>query len=521
MPIEFDCENCSRTLRVPEGSSGKKSQCPACGQTQEIPFVVALDSALDPEVDAGAQKADAAPNLKEKKLRIPCPKCKHVLVCPEKLEGSRGQCRKCNAIFTITRVPEKAVLESTELVFNCPECNQLFEGREEMRGRKGKCHSCHAVFVIELKRPEPIKQTVIQTDNKKSSAAVRSTQPSKPIRFECQVCSGVMEVPSASSGLETECPYCSAVQTIPISTAKNLPSQSNDIYSTIPYHSSSAPLGTDKLVNNRAPGMGEPLALTPFSASALSAGESTWLAPVKQASRSVLSFSNALEMALVRLFPSCLLSIGHIMVVMGCYMIGGLFIAILMWILNVSKVNRDTALVILYVCLGIWFLCMLPVGGWFYGSISHMALRAVRKKTFDFGKCFSPGGAFEAAMLFLVGGLLLNVLSSAPNLYEAYEPGTLGILALLWPLLLLPVIIVYNTLFSLVAFAAIDGADSGAAFATSIRLVTTNIGVMIGVKILGWLMTFLLIIPTLGLSLVLPIYLNATLYELAKKSEES
>lgn len=207
------------------------------------------------------------------------------------------------------------------------------------------------------------------------------------------------------------------------------------------------------------------------------------------------------------------------MVVMGCYMIGGLFIAILMWILSSSKISRETAVTVLYICLGVWGLFMLPIAGWFYGSISHMALRAIRKKPFDFGKCFTAGGAFEAAMLFLMGGLLLNVLSSAPNFYEAYKPGSLGILAALWPLLLLPVIIIYNTLFSLSAFAAVDGDETGSAFATSSRLVTSNIGVMIGVKILVWMMTILLIIPTLGLAMVLPIYFNATLYDLARKGE--
>ena len=37
MPIEFHCQKCNKLLRVPDGSAGKKAQCPSCQTILEIP----------------------------------------------------------------------------------------------------------------------------------------------------------------------------------------------------------------------------------------------------------------------------------------------------------------------------------------------------------------------------------------------------------------------------------------------------------------------------------------------------
>lgn len=39
MPIEFRCSSCNKLLRVPDGSEGKKAQCPDCQAILEIPVV--------------------------------------------------------------------------------------------------------------------------------------------------------------------------------------------------------------------------------------------------------------------------------------------------------------------------------------------------------------------------------------------------------------------------------------------------------------------------------------------------
>src|SRR5690606_22295664 len=37
MSIDFPCTNCQRTIRVPDGSEGKKTKCPQCEEVQRIP----------------------------------------------------------------------------------------------------------------------------------------------------------------------------------------------------------------------------------------------------------------------------------------------------------------------------------------------------------------------------------------------------------------------------------------------------------------------------------------------------
>src|SRR5690554_4173576 len=52
MPINFACSNCQRTIRVPDGTEGKKTKCPRCEHVQPIPETseVALP-ADDPPAD--------------------------------------------------------------------------------------------------------------------------------------------------------------------------------------------------------------------------------------------------------------------------------------------------------------------------------------------------------------------------------------------------------------------------------------------------------------------------------------
>ena len=46
MPIEFRCAKCSKLLRTPDGSAGKKGKCPHCGAMMDIPAASPSASAL-------------------------------------------------------------------------------------------------------------------------------------------------------------------------------------------------------------------------------------------------------------------------------------------------------------------------------------------------------------------------------------------------------------------------------------------------------------------------------------------
>lgn len=139
MPIEFACEECKSVLRVPDGSSGKRSRCPTCKHEQEIPWVVSEGQEV----------------VASDKLSIPCPKCQNHLVCSPDLLGTLGQCKKCQHIFTISTNPVAADSATTTLVFHCPKCHKMFEGKESMRGRSGKCDVCATVFKINLQPASP------------------------------------------------------------------------------------------------------------------------------------------------------------------------------------------------------------------------------------------------------------------------------------------------------------------------------------------------------------------------------
>ena len=53
MPIEFTCQQCQNTLRVPDDSAGKKSRCPQCGNVQQIPLASAPVSQPQPQHQPG------------------------------------------------------------------------------------------------------------------------------------------------------------------------------------------------------------------------------------------------------------------------------------------------------------------------------------------------------------------------------------------------------------------------------------------------------------------------------------
>lgn len=236
MPIEFACESCRRLLRVPDGSAGLLCECPACRSQLTVPDPEAIHIV---ETADGTLAADGNSG-NDRRIRIPCPKCQHVLVCSPDLLGTKGQCRNCQYIFLISNRQESQLAATSEWLFNCPKCNQLFEGKPEMRGRKGKCHSCGEVFSIELraapvgddvaikpvsssaapKNPSP-RNLSVSPQVPRSPAAEAAPMPRKPaapagpIQLACTSCRGVMEVPGNSAGQTTACPFCQTLLQIP------------------------------------------------------------------------------------------------------------------------------------------------------------------------------------------------------------------------------------------------------------------------------------------------------------------
>lgn len=176
MPIEFQCNACSRQLRVPDGTGGKTCCCPGCKTRLPIPqpqSILAADEALSVRID------------------VPCPNCGKNLECDATLDGTRGCCPSCAYVFTIRfdSDPNEVVVEIQSFPFACPKCKQLFEGTPDKLGRKGKCTACSEVFIIEKYEPpkqEQPKKVVIpmtrrsNTPEQVSHASHSKAAPKRP-----------------------------------------------------------------------------------------------------------------------------------------------------------------------------------------------------------------------------------------------------------------------------------------------------------------------------------------------------
>ena len=559
MPIEFACENCGRTLRVPEGSSGKRSQCPACGRAQEVPYIVQPDRPQTARpthsTSTGAALTDQRPSESrasdDDRLSIPCPNCKHLLLCSPDLLGTRGQCRQCQHIFTITTEPQSEnIAQPAALVFSCPKCQQLFEGKAEMEGRSGKCHVCQSVFEIALRpasvstsssissgsagssqsaqsapnprsvppgqsaaprqlRKQATKQTNTQRPPTRKNRAARQSAPAAsrgPIQFMCGQCQGLMEVPGSAAGLETACPYCQTVQRIP--------SNSTAVQANAPVAASSPDLFES---------LGSPLepfgSINPYATVPQSVGSSVWQSSASTHRRTGLTFGNVFSTAFAGLFPTCLVTVLHLLVMIGVLIMVGVVLAIFGFIVAALKLEPTVRMVLMIGAYIVLAPLGLAMGAWFISSVQHMALRAVRQRPFDFNKAFSPGGAYGVAFLIAAGNMILELLRSGLPLLEVLAPGSFTPFIVPGIILITVLTVMYLFTTSLASYAAIDGDDIGQSFATSARLVFTNFPLMLGVKILVWIMAIVLAIPTLGLAFTLPFYFNATLYHLARQSE--
>jgi hypothetical protein len=169
-----------------------------------------------------------------------------------------------------------------------------------------------------------------------------------------------------------------------------------------------------------------------------------------------------------------------------------------------------------FLCFGIFGLVSLAVAAWFMASVKHVALQAVRRVPLDISQALSPGEAYGVSLLIISAMALLAALLRAPALIEWFSAGSFGWLGWVWVLVMLPVFLVAQTLCSFAWFAALDGKDARESIASSARLVWEHLPVMVAIKLLTWLIAIPLAILTLGFALVLPIYVNATLYNLAR-----
>lgn len=61
MPIQFDCENCQKKLKVPESAAGKRGRCNQCGHLNTIPAAASAETISDMKATKEGAVADQAP----------------------------------------------------------------------------------------------------------------------------------------------------------------------------------------------------------------------------------------------------------------------------------------------------------------------------------------------------------------------------------------------------------------------------------------------------------------------------
>lgn len=311
-----------------------------------------------------------------------------------------------------------------------------------------------------------------------------------PIRFACAACHGLMEVPATSAGMETACPFCEAVQSIPAGS----PDGDRD-----GAESSSA-------VRERLGALGASPAVL----------QNQWSAQSATRRRSDLTIANVFQVALENFFPTSLIALLHVSIVALSAAVSVAIVFGVLQLLRFIGVSAAGVQIAAFICSAIFALVALAVGAWFGASVKRMALEAVRRMPFDLGQAFSPGDAYGVSLVIVSLAGLLGGLMRVPTLIEWLSPGSVGWLGAVWVLVMLALFVVAQTLLSFACFAALDHESSREAIICSYRMVMQHLPVMVAVKLLTWLVTIPMAVLTLGFALLLPAYVNAALYNLAR-----
>ena len=575
MPIEFACESCSQLLRVPDGSGGQSCQCPAC---QEIVLIPDPQSIPQVELEPGVTSQTGT-------LTIACPKCRFELICSTNLLGTKGQCRNCQYIFTITDRSSESPVDSQvvppSFVFNCPECDQLFEGQPEMEGRKGKCHVCGAVFAISLKAAEPNRlpnpslstqpahrplpskpavakpkslpstQTAGQPQTTKSKTpsptprpvqtagqtagqpVVQTARPAaRPatIQFACTHCQGVMEVPSSTAGRKTECPYCRQLLTIPQQSTVDVSAQSAPTnYYAPPTEAQPLMFPEPQNVVTSASINSNPYASPPVEQhspyDSLNEGTSTTRKKIRG-----LTFSNAFELAFDSLLPYCLVGSAAFLLV------GGIIFALVLGAValagfSIQSLQLDpqstAGMSVVFGIVGVAVITSVFLVTAVFCMICNTALHVVRGRKISTHVLFGTGESYPGMLAIMLGWTVFNLLRRegipwlVRSLADSGQMETAAVVGIVSVVVLFIVQVTLTFLLAFVPYALLDGQDLPNAIATSSSIFWGNFLTVFAVSVCGWLLFILVSVFTCGLGFIVfvgfMLYLNAAIYHLAAK----
>lgn len=571
MPIEFACEACSQLLRLPDGSQGQSCHCPVCNQLLTIPDPAPApdrDPAKQLKVQASVQEQPAQ-EQPAGQLKIACPNCRFELRCATSLLGTKGQCRNCRTIFTIAQNPADRVIAASGasepgLIFNCPQCDQLFEGRAEMEGRKGKCHACGAVFAIQLKpthaaatesaKPsqrsqpsQPVAQA-IQIAAKDTAIPAAGHSQSASIQFTCEHCHGVMEVPGSTAGRATECPYCQQRLIIPRqSSVPSAPAESSGKYFS-PHTAGQLKMFPDSPapVTRRGTSAGGAKPATdlssfpednanPYAApmpdpywDSDSSGDWDQLAPSRKLRG--LTFANVFELTFASLFPYCLVATALFVLVaglsLGLVLASGALAGAVVSVLELDP-STTVGMGVIYSAVGIAVLVAVFLVTAAFCMTCNTALHVVRGRPITRQVLFGTGESYGGMLVIMLGWTAFNILRDrgipwlTKELADAGQPDTAVVVALVAIVVLFLVQISLMMLLAFVPYALLDGQSLPDAMATSSSIFLGNFLTLLAVNVCGSLLYALVSVVTCGVGAIVFVggllYMNASVYKLAKK----
>lgn len=558
MPIEFDCQGCHRRLSTPSGSSGQRCQCPDCGRLLTIPG----------ETQAVGARPAELQQAEPRSLKIPCPRCRFVLECAAVLLGTKGQCRNCQHIFTITDQtrpdPSAHTLDEPTLVFHCPHCRQLFAGQAEMEGRKGKCHACGEVFAIALE-PAPPKEVQTSSGGLSTTAenatgrssdsrtarsslptpqrppapvqptaqvVISSSQTTAPIQFTCQHCAGTMEVPATAAGQSTNCPFCGVTLTIP-AKSETLRAQTARSTSASSHGNSGAAAGPTQApqIWTELEDMSGAANNNPYAASTLmpaAAEASPWNTRPRRKRLRGLTFANAFELTLDSLFPFCLIApLLFGLAALATYLTYVIFIAFARVAVRTLELSSPNSLWV----LGLGVLIGTLLVGCFITTVAYCmtcntALHAVRGKRVSSRVVFNTGEAYGGMLAIMLGWTVFNFVRKAGvdflvgEMAGSGDPQIAFIAGGLLALILTLIQLTLTFLWGFVPYALLDGQSLTSAMETSMSICLNHFWTVIAVIICGWILYLLVGILSIGLGMIVlmgfSFYMNAAMYHLAE-----
>jgi len=165
MTIEFQCTECGRPMRAPDGAAGKQGKCPQCGTVMPIPTP-------EPAVPRAQLTAEG-------KLQFPCPSCAAPVRTPAAAAGKRGKCPHCGDIMQIPLLDEQS---------HSPAPDRVQAPRPQVES------------------PARAAPTTKSTGTSASGAM---------IEFLCTNCQNKMRAPAGLAGKNGKCPRCQTVVRIP------------------------------------------------------------------------------------------------------------------------------------------------------------------------------------------------------------------------------------------------------------------------------------------------------------------